>query len=141
MNKRIVELWDKNKDKLKKHFATTCQSEYDSYLELVKLIVTKILNSGDGYTYPSYDANNITLIDDGDWQGTQIFIIPQKTYQPSASEYLVTYSWYGSCSGCDTLQSINMYGGGMPDKNQVDDYMTLCLHLIQRMKPLYESIF
>lgn len=141
MDKRIVELWDKNKDKLKKHFATTCQSEYDSYLELVKLIVTKILNSGDGYTYPSYDANNITLIDDGDWQGTQIFIIPQKTYQPSASEYLVTYSWYGSCSGCDTLQSINMYGDGIPNTSQIDDYMTLCLHLIQKMKPLYESIF
>ena len=143
MNKRIIDLWDKNQNKLERYFATTNQSEYDDYLKLVKLIVKKVLNNDNecDYMHPNYDIDNITVIDNGDWQGTLIFLIPQKTYQPSASEYLVTYSWYGSCSGCDTLQSIHQYRYGLPNEEQVNDYMTLCLHLVQRMKPLYDDLF
>lgn len=141
MDKRIIELWDKNKDKLRGYFTKTNQSEYDSYSKLVKIIITKILNN-DEYDYknPNYNTNNITVIDDGDWQGTQLFLIPQDTYQPNATEYLVTHVYYGSCSGCDTLQAINTYDYGLPNEIQVEDYMKLCLHLVQNMKPLYTEI-
>lgn len=138
MDKKIISLWNKNKCKLKEYFTTTNQSEYDNYLKLVELIVAKILNNEDNCDDSNYDIDNITMIDDGDWQGTKIFLIPKKTYQPSVYEYLVTYVCYGSCCGCDTLQSIHEYEKGLPNEDQIDDYMTLCLHLIQRMKPLYD---
>ena len=139
MDKNIIKLWEENKDILRDYFTTTEQSEYDSYKMLVKVVVEKILNTNADWS-SKYDADNITVVDDGDWRGTQIFIIPKRTYQPSADEYLVTYTWYGSCSGCDTLEAIHGCNYGLPDKEQVSDYMTLCLHLIQRMKPLYDEI-
>lgn len=138
MDKRIVGLWEKNKGKLKEYFETTRQEEYDDYTGIVQAIVRIILNNNGGSKNPDY-SENIHVIDDGDYQGSQIFIIPQKTYLPSCDEYLVTYSFYGSCSGCDTLQGINSYDDGLPNENQVEGYMTLCLHLIQKMKPLYSS--
>lgn len=138
MDKKIISLWDKNKCKLKEYFTTTNQSEYDNYLKLVELIVAKILNNEDDCDDSNYDIDNITMIDDGNWQGTLIFLIPKKTYQPSVYEYLVTYVYYGTCPGCDILQSIYGYESGLPNEEQINDYMTLCLHLIQRMKPLYD---
>lgn len=50
---------------------------------------------------------NIHVINDGDWSGTGIFIIPEKdVYQPGIEDYLMTHTYYGSCSGCDTLLNI-----------------------------------
>lgn len=45
-------------------------------------------------------------------------------------------NYYGSCSGCDTLLSISQYDWGLPTDEKVEEYMTLCLHLVQRMKSL-----
>jgi hypothetical protein len=56
----------------------------------------------------------MTVIDDGDYQGTQIFIIPTDTYQPSVKDYVMTDTYYGSCSGCDTLQAISGYDYALP---------------------------
>lgn len=39
-------------------------------------------------------------------------------------------------SGCDTLFSISQYDWGLPTGEKVEEYMTLCLHLVQRMKSL-----
>ena len=50
-------------------------------------------------------------------------------------------NYYGSCSGCDTLLGINEYEDGLPNEEQVKDYMTLCLHLIQKLKPLTDTEF
>jgi hypothetical protein len=105
---------------------------------LVSLIVEKVLNESDD-TYNKYDIENMAVLDHGEYQGTQVFIIPKYKYQPNAYDYIITYAYYGSCSGCDTLQGINDYSNGIPNEEQIDDYMTLCLHLIQRMKPLYEK--
>ena len=46
---------------------------------------------------------------------------------------------YGSCSGCDTFQSIRMYSDEPLTKQEVDDYMTLCLHIVQRLHPMQEE--
>lgn len=135
MEKEMIKLWEENKQSLERHISTTPQKEYDSYESLLKLIVKYILNTNED----EWSVEKISVIDDGDYQGTQIFLIPKNTYQPSACEYLVTYTYYGSCSGCDTLQSIHEYEDGLPNEEQVKDYMTLCLHLIQRMKYLYED--
>mgnify|MGYP003662132865 CR=1 FL=1 len=76
------------------------------------------------------------IINDGDYQGTQIFMIPTTSYQPDIDDYYFTENYYGSCSGCDTLESIICYGDGLPDKDQLKELMGLCLHLIERFKPL-----
>lgn len=134
MDREIVGLWEKNKHMLERYLRETPQEKYNSYEALVKLIVKYVLN---GHT-DEYDAENIAVIDDGDYQGTLIFLIHRAVYQPGITDYLVTYVYYGSCSGCDTLQSIYEYHPGLPTEEQVEAYMTLCLHIIQRMKPLYE---
>lgn len=78
-----------------------------------------------------------------DYKGTQMFMIPKKTYQPNARDYLLTYTWYGSCSGCDTLQAIQNYSweeDKLLNEQQVKDFMTLCKDLVCNIvKPYNEG--
>ena len=60
-----------------------------------------------------------------------------KTYQPYIWEYWITWVSYGSCSGCDTMLGITEYGTGIPNENQVKDFMTLSLHIIQQLNSLH----
>ena len=98
----------------------------------MKKIFELCLLKADNYT--NFDLDRMTVIDDGDYQGTQIFIIPKNTYQPSVEDYVMTNTYYGSCSGCDTLQAICDYENGLPTDDQVKGYMTLALHLVQKLK-------
>lgn len=125
-----VDKWNKNKDKLKKYFEETPQAKYLDYSDIFKLVLEIILNDSD-YEYNNYDTEHIHIIDDGHYQGMQIFIAHKKTYQPGCSDYIITHNYYGSCSGCDTLMSIYEFGSGLPNKQQVGDYMKLSLGLIQ----------
>lgn len=133
MEKEIITLWEENKSKLEDYFKNTPQSGYSSYTAIVEKIIELILNKGDEFEQYS---TKIDVIDHGDYQGTNLFIIHKDTYQPGISDYLITHNSYGSCSGCDTLQSIHEYGDGLPNESQIKDYMTLSLHLVQRMKYL-----
>jgi hypothetical protein len=130
----LVKQWEENKHKLEEYFKTTNQDEYRSYEDIVKKIfeicIPKAINNG------SWDLESMTVIDDGHYQGTQIFIIPIDSYQPSVEDYVMTDTYYGSCSGCDTLLSICDYGDGLPDDEQIKEYMTLALHLVQKIKRL-----
>lgn len=139
----VVEKWEKNKKKLEEYFSTHDQEEFaESYSSLLKRVIELILNDGD-YSYSEgkqnkdFIVNDITVIDYGDYQGTQIFVFPYNTYQPSVSETFYTSVYYGSCSGCDTLMAIA--SGGKPNKNQVKDFMTLSLNLIQNIKSFKEE--
>lgn len=142
MIKEFVDAWDKNKGKLEEYFKTHKQSEYDGYESLVKLLFEVVINpeyDGD-WTRETFDTTKIHRIDDGDYQGTLIFLIPKDTYQPSVEEYVYTSVYYGSCSGCDTLQWIQSFDyNELPSENQVKEYMTLCLHLLQHCKMLTEE--
>lgn len=125
MIKEIVSQWNENKGKLEERF----RSEHpESYTAIVKAIFELVVS---GYSVP-----DMTVIDNGEYQGTQIFLIPEETYQPSVDNYLVTHTYYGSCSGCDTLEGIRSYDKEKPTETQVKDYMTLALHLVQRLKKL-----
>ncbi len=86
--------------------------------------------------YCGFDLKRLTVIDDSDYQGTQIFIIPKDVYQPKIGDYVMTNNYYGSCSGCDTLKGIRNYEDGLPSEQQVKEYMNLALHLVQRLKYL-----
>lgn len=133
MIQELINQWEENKHKLEEYFKTTNQSEYSgSYKNiLIKIFEICIPNADDNY---KFDVKKMTVIDDGNYQGTQIFIIPKNTYQPNIEDYVVTNTYYGSCSGCDTLQGICKYEDGIPTDKQVKEYMTLALHLVQKMK-------
>ena len=128
----IIEQWENNKSKLENYFRTTDQYEYCGYKQIVeKLFELCITNADEHY---GFNIERMTVIDDGDYQGTKLFIIPKDTYQPSVDDYITTHTYYGSCSGCDTLQSICGYDYGLPTEEQVKLYMTLALHLVQKLK-------
>lgn len=138
MIQELVKQWEENKHKLEKYFRTTKQGEYSSSY---KQIVTKIFELCllDADEYNKFDPSKMTVIDDGHYQGTEIFIIPKDTYQPSIDDYVVTHTYYGSCSGCDTLQGICGYSEDFPTEEQVEEYMLLALHLVQKLKWLGED--
>lgn len=131
MIQEIIKQWEENKYKLEEYFKETKQSEYSDYKEIVKALFYHCIPQADEYS--GWNLEKMTVIDDGDYQGTQIFIIPKDTYQPSAEDYIVTDTYYGSCSGCDTLQSISSYNYELPTDSQVKEYMTLALHLVQKL--------
>ena len=83
------------------------------------------------------DPLRLTVIDDGDYQGTMLFVIGASGYQPD--RYWATMVDYGSCSGCDTFEGIRHYGDGAPNDSQVADYWTLALHMVQRTRLLYHG--
>lgn len=137
MIKFALRKWNENKDALEQHIRkdkalTTCDYEY-----LVKLVVRYIFNDGCEEAWGEYDEKNITVVDNGDYQGTQLFLIPKGCYPPCESDYLMTFVDYGSCSVCDTLMAIQDYlEKAEPTEQQVSDYMTLCRDLVTRtIKP------
>ena len=133
MLKIIVSHWDKNKDKLRSILAERTDLNSVNYEDLVKLTFETIYNNGlDGLNadYYSLDLDKIHVIDDGDYQGTLLFLIPFNSYQPCEYEYLMTYVGYGSCSGCDTLQAIQDYGEEKLTDQQVEDFMKLCKDIL-----------
>ena len=132
MIKYCLNAWDRNKDVLEKNikkdpFLVSCD-----YLYIVQMTVNNILGK-------EWDYKNITVIDNGDYQGTTLYLIPRIKYQPSAYDYLLTYAYYGSCSGCDTLQAIQDTIIGELTDEQVRDYMMLCKDIVTRMIKPYNN--
>jgi hypothetical protein len=132
VDKLILEAWDKNNNLLKDYFRSTEQSEYNSYLALLKKTLEIIFEGNDEYEYPSLER--ITEINYGSYEGTLVYIIGNNGYAPTLDEHWYTSVEYGSCSACDTLLGINRYDDGLPNEEQVEKYWTLCLHLMQKMK-------
>jgi len=134
MESIFVQQWEENKHFLEKWFRET--ETIFRYDDIVKKLFEIVLKPPRNY-FEEFDVESMTTIDDGDYQGTQIFLIPYKTYQPNEYSYAVTFQSYGSCSGCDTLLSITGYSEIFPNDGQVKDLMTLALHLVQNAKMLY----
>lgn len=137
MLKIVVEKWWKNKNKLEASYRFKTGWNSCSYLDIVKETINSILNDNDGYT--KWDIEHITEIDNGDYQGTLLYLIPENTYQPSSDEYLMTYVYYGSCSGCDTLQAIQEWSEGPLKEDQIKEFMMLSLHLLENMIKPYND--
>lgn len=130
MIKYCLDKWEKNKDALEKNLIEDTTLNECDYIYLVKKVVSIILNGGDE---EEWDAENITEVDDGDYQGTLLFLIHKDTYQPAEYDYLMTYVNYGSCSGCDTLKAIQYWEEKKLTENQVKDFMALCKDLVCSM--------
>ena len=103
------------------------------YDEIVRAVIEVI--GGDDYDAP--DPSRIHVINDGDYQGTLVYVIGARGYQPNRYWYCKVY--YGSCSGCDTLAAINESCSDKPTDQDVEDYMTLALHIVQGMKEMGEE--
>lgn len=132
MIKEFVDIWDRRKNEIEEVFKTKHPSGYDG---IVKQVIT-LLGSDESLEYGDKpDPKRIHIIDDGDYQGTLLFVVGANNYQPCV--YWYVFVSYGSCSGCDTFQAIrdNDYGD-IPNEQQVKDYMTLALHVVQGLKKI-----
>jgi hypothetical protein len=133
----------------------TIDIELAKRFDAIRPELPEVLKKADGYKgilqetlklmfpdpdYGEPDWETIHVINDGDYQGTFVFLVPSKTYQPST--YLLTKVYYGSCGGCDTLQAIYDYESEYDWDTGVRTYteegekslITLALHLIQKAR-------
>jgi len=136
MDKAILEAWDKHNHKLKDVFREHRQSEYGTYEKLLRHTLSTIFpGDEDGVNNLCLDCNGITRIDNGDYQGTIVFVVAENICQPGVDNHWYTSVGYGSCSGCDTLQNIQSLNiDDAPNEAQVENYWTLCLHMMQKLK-------
>lgn len=134
MIQEFVDRFMENKQTLRAIFAGQHPVDY-------KDIVTHTIKAISDNAASGPDSDNILELSHGSYQGTNLYIMPNK------DEYGDAYFWYvcvsyGSCSGCDTLESIKSDGNysDVPNEKQIDDYMTLSLHIVQAIKKLDTSV-
>ena len=131
--------WNANRERLEEALREDTQLIKCDYKYLLSLVVTYILNPGLVDFEQGWSAENITVVDDGNYQGTLMFLIPKDCYQPEESEYLLTFVNYGSCSVCDTLMGIQGFDDSKPTEQQLIDYMVLCKDLVMNMVKPYND--
>jgi hypothetical protein len=123
-----VKQWEERKHLLEQWLTKNEANSYqDIYETLFRLVVTK----PDSQFNKEWDWKRLKVLDDGEYQGNQIFILCSNSYQPYLDDYIFTSVTYGSCSVCDTFQAIQE----SEDKaERVKGYMTLALHMVQETK-------
>jgi hypothetical protein len=122
---QFTKAWFANLHTMREKFTAEHPEDY-------KAIVRSVVEVLDG----GMDPNRIHEIDDGDYQGTLVYLIGAAGYQPS--KYWCVTVGYGSCSGCDTLQAIREYSDAPPNDPQVTQYMQLALHIVQGLQEVGE---
>lgn len=131
MIKEFVDLFIKNINVIRDVYS---EKHPESYLELVENVI-KII-SGDNISScdrPCY--KNIREIGDEDLSATWLYII-------TCSDYFLTKYWYvsifqGSHSGCSALEDIQSKSKSeKPTKLQTEQYVTLSLHIVEKLKKL-----
>lgn len=146
MINKFVKAWDIGKENLQEFFKTNKQKEYDTYEKIVQQLVRIVINpyiretQYDDGVWNELNIEDMVVLDHGNYQGMQLFIFHADTYQPGVEDYYYTHNYYGSCSGCDTLLSILEWDDeALPTDSQVEEYMSLCLHLLQRFNKFKEE--
>lgn len=132
MIQTFVNAFMERQDKLRQEFSAKHPENYESIVRSVVSLLSDVEQD-----FGRMDPERIHEINDGDYQGTLLYLIAADDYQPSRYWYVRVS--YGSCSGCDTLESIRSYDDGTPSEQQVSDYLTLALHIVQGLKELPES--
>lgn len=131
MIKYVMDKWNENKLCLLEAIEekVNLDERMWDYEELLTLIIKNVLNKDRGFLDYEW-SEDITTVDNGDYQGTLLFLFPQKVYQPSERGYLMTYVGYGSCSGCDALLAA---GENSNKEDKIKDYMRICQDLVCNM--------
>jgi ABC-type nitrate/sulfonate/bicarbonate transport system substrate-binding protein len=132
MIETFTKAWFANLHTMRENFTN---KHPENYKEIVQAVVEMLANASDNYDKP--DHTRVHEIDDGDYQGTLVYVIGAQGYQPSTYWYVKVS--YGSCSGCDTLQRIAGYSNDSPNEAQIRDYMTLALHIVQGLRVMGEE--
>ena len=128
METKFIERFDNKRNEIKEHLAfllDTCKYDID-YSDIVRIVIDAIHED-----YGDPNPNAISEIDDGDYQGTLLFVIPEDIYQPY--DYWYVRVAYGSCSVCDTLQGVL---DSHNREKQLDGLFTLALHIFQGLKKM-----
>jgi len=126
MVKKFIKRFNERKNEISERFS---EKHPGNYMDVVKTVI-ETLSRGEKNGWP--DPRRINEIDDGDYQGTLLYVIPKIGYQPSIYWYVKV--GYGSCSGCDELRYIRDYSPDKPTAQQVHDYTTLALRIVQGLK-------
>lgn len=126
----FVAAWEKRRNEVE---AVFFEKHPEEYIDVVRAVVS-ILSDAYDYDYESPDPSRIHEINDGDYQGTLLYVVGANSYQPSVYWWVMVD--YGSCSGCDALEGIRSCGDDPPTAGQVEQYMTLALHIVQKLKRL-----
>jgi len=124
----FVKAWYANLGRMRAEFS----SHPESYTHIVETVIKMLHDNVQGYCP---DPTRITVIDHGDYQGTCLYVIAAEGYQPS--KYWYVYVSYGSCSGCDALEGIRIFRDDKPTEGQIEQYMTLALHIVQGLRLMY----
>jgi hypothetical protein len=133
MIKHFIEQWEERKGLLKESFEKEMPEDYeDIYRRLFSVVITE----PEEYSLSDWDWERFRVFDDGDYQGNKIFVLCSTDYQPSLMDYIFTNVAYGSCSGCDAFQGIDLdYNIEAITKDEaISRYMTLSLHMVQETK-------
>lgn len=129
MEQELVARFDAKRDEIRGNLLNLLiNSDYCiDYIDIVKVVIEAV-----HYGYGTPDPERIHEIDDGDYQGTLLYVIPDDCYQPY--NYWCAKVAYGSCGVCDTLQAILEGEYGHTVDEVVDALFTLALHIVQGLK-------
>ena len=127
----IIEFIDRFQEIKPRLLEQFSKEEPESYEDIFKQTI-KMMFSDSDYDSETPDFERITVIDDGDYQGTLVFVVAAQGYQPN--DYWATRVFYGSCSECDTFQRYCTYGGNPEDS--APEMVTMALHMIEAMKKI-----
>lgn len=127
MIKFCLNRWDDNNKKLREVIANTpveTRQNWD-YRDLVYLVATTV------YEFELPGVRSIVYGGECSYEGTLVFLIPMDDSPFTEREWLMSYIGYGSCTVCDTLQSIQCDDGD-PDSDidAVDLYMNICRDIV-----------
>lgn len=109
--KTLVDMLDEHRTEAE---AFLRKSEYPSYDAMVGFLAEM---------HPDMDHERVTRIDHGHYQGTLVFVVGGEGYQPYRHWYVKV--GYGSCSGCDALESARDECSWDYDTNQRDNVAPL----------------
>ena len=138
MIKEFVAQWWMYHQNMEQYFKSIPEIDSIDYEDIVKALVENVLNCGVEEERHKI-STNIHVIDDGHYQGTQIFVVHRDTYHPSVDDYFFADNYYGSCSGCDTLMHITKYKEEPATDEQVKGLMKLAFDLLRNFKPLVKD--
>ena len=137
MIQAFVDRYMKNKEQLREVFRKGHPADY---MEVVRNVVA-VLGEDDDYNTPYPDM--ITQVGTPDYSGNYLFVV-----EGDYGKFWCVVVAYGSCSACDTLQSIKYDGSDYDEdgeqlnsvsEKQLDGYMTLALHIVQKLKALHDE--
>ena len=141
MNRYCVEKWQNHKHLLEQALNEYPDLESLDYESLMNLCVKHILNTGlDKYDDRFYKPN-VVVAYGGQYSGEVLFVIvPENGF----SGFLVSYTEYGSCAFCDTLEHIIwefIYEKKITREEAIKDLMSVCKDMVCNIVKPYNQGF